>query len=75
MPRSFQMSVADIAGPALLASFELWWVIFPRRVIRFYDRFHGGRVRLPSTFARRCIGIGWAILIASVMFLTRKPHM
>ncbi len=68
------MSAADIAEPALFASFGLWWVILPQSVIRLYDRFHGGRVRLPSPFAIRCIGIGWIILIGSVMFFTRKLH-
>jgi len=68
------MSVADIVAPALFASFGLWWVILPQSVIRFYHRFHGGRVRLPSPFAIRCIGIGWIILIGSIMFFTTKPQ-
>jgi len=68
------MSAADIAGPALFASFGLWWVILPQSVIRFYARLHAGRVRLPSAFTIRCIGIGWIILIGSIMFFTTKPH-
>jgi len=69
------MSAADIVGPVLFASFGLWWVIFPQSVIRFYGRLHGSRVQLPSAFVIRCIGVGWVILIGSVMLLTRKPHM
>ncbi len=69
------MSAADMAAPALWASFGLWWIILPQSVIRFYDRLHGGRVRLPSPFAIRCMGFGWIILIGSIMFFARIPHV
>jgi hypothetical protein len=69
------VSASDIVAIAFFASFGLWWVILPQSVIRFYDRFHGGRVRLPSPFAIRCMGVGWIILIGSLMFFMRGSRL
>jgi hypothetical protein len=55
-------------GMLLGGGFALWWILFPRSVIRFYTWFHRGRPELPSPKVIRWIGVGCLLLVSYVMF-------
>jgi hypothetical protein len=51
---------AEIFGLIVFIAFGAWWVVaLPRSVIRFYEWFHRGAVKLPSPRVVRVIGAVW----------------
>jgi hypothetical protein len=55
---------------ALPIAFGLWFILFPRSVIRFYTWFHRGRVKMPEPFGVRLAGGIWVSFIAVIAVLT-----
>ena len=60
---------SDIAGLIAFAAFGLWWIAFPRSVIRFYSWFHRGRIRLPRAAVVRVAGALYVTLLIVVWWL------
>jgi len=38
------MALTDYIGVSLFLAFGLWWLLFPKSVISFYNWFHRGRL-------------------------------
>jgi hypothetical protein len=66
------MSTEDILAFALFVSLGLWFVLFPQTVIRFYTRFHKGRVQIPRPTIIRVIGACWVLFISLLTLTARK---
>ncbi len=64
------MKRGDYIGLVVFVEFGLWWVLFPKTVIRFYERFHRRRVALPKYSAIRVIGLLWVALVLAIMLLS-----
>jgi hypothetical protein len=64
---------SDYAGIAMFGGFGLWWVLFPKSVIRFYTWFHRGRISLAGTreWMIRLIG-GLVIALVLATYFARK---
>ena len=57
----------DTVGWIASMGFGLWWVAFPRSVIRFYSWFHRGRTSMPSRPSGvRLAGALWVTLVVVV---------
>jgi len=68
---SIVVKSSDYAGIAFFGGFGLWWVLFPKSVIRFYTWFHRGRISLAGTeeWKIRLIGGLWvALVLATAIF-------
>ena len=58
---------SDVILAIAFASFGLWWLLFPRSVLRFYGAFHRGRVALPKPTGIRLAGGLWVALVGAVV--------
>jgi hypothetical protein len=65
------MSLGDYGFGAALA-FGVWWIVFPRSVIRFYTWFHRGRVAMPRPIGVRLAGFLWVALIVLASLLANR---
>jgi succinate-acetate transporter protein len=72
--KSLEMKPSDDVGFALFLGFGLWWVIFPKIVIRFYAWFHRGRIKPPSVLGVRLAGAMWILLMMIVMVFSLRKH-
>ena len=54
---------------AFVVSFGVWFVLFPRSVIAFYDWFHRGKVVLPNPSVVRLVGTLCVALVIAVMWI------
>ena len=61
------MKPGDYLGFGVAFGFGLWWLVFPKSVVRFYTRFHRGEVKIPNTTGVRLVGALWIILMFIVM--------
>jgi hypothetical protein len=69
------MRTSDYVGFGFLVGFGLWWLIFPRSVIRLYTSFHRGTVALPRTGGIRIAGAIWmAIVVFGAFTLLRTKQ-
>jgi succinate-acetate transporter protein len=59
--------VRDMIGGIAFASFGLWWLLFPRSVLRFYGAFHRGQIELPKPLGVRLAGGLWLILLSAFL--------
>jgi hypothetical protein len=66
-----QVKPEDCLGFAFFTGFGLWFVFFPRSVLRFYTRFHGKRITMPDEtdplWSIRLGGAFWVALVLCVM--------
>jgi len=65
------MMLSDWIGFALFVALGLWWVVFPRSVIRFYTWFNRREIKA-SPIAVRIIGLAWVGWVTIVCFILRK---
>jgi len=57
----------DWVALVVFGGFGLWWLLFPKSVIAFYEWFH--RKPVSSTlWAIRIVGLVWFVLIVFLMF-------
>jgi hypothetical protein len=70
-------SLEDIVAFSFFIACGILWVVFPRRVIRFYRWFHRGKIPLKEDEKGiRAIMIAGALLLLLVLCigLFAKPH-
>lgn len=60
------MKLSDYLGFGLTLGFGLWWLVFPKSVIKFYTWFHRGEAKMPGTFGIRIAGMLWIVLVSVV---------
>jgi succinate-acetate transporter protein len=67
------VKLEDYLGFSAVASFGLWWVLFPNSVIVFYTWLSRGRAKISNApakdakFAVRLSGVIWLVLTMCVM--------
>jgi hypothetical protein len=54
-----------------MIAFGVWWIAFPVSVVRFYQWFHGGAVKVPSPRIVRVLGGAWLLLVGIVFWVAR----
>jgi len=62
------MQTSDYFGFGAVFIWGLWWITFPGSVIKFYTRFHRGKVKLPREVGVRLAGAAWLFLAIVVLF-------
>ena len=62
----------DILGFLFFTAFGLWWLLIPNSVIRFYNWFHGGKIRMPGPIGVRVVGALWVALVVVVFAVSRQ---
>ena len=65
------MKLIDYLGFGVFVGLGVWWLVFPRSVIRFYTWFHKGAVTMPGTFGIRLLGGLWIALVSVFMIVKR----
>ncbi len=58
---------SDVIPAVAFASFGLWWLLFPRSVLRFYGAFQRGQRALPKPAGIRLAGGLWVALVGAVV--------
>jgi succinate-acetate transporter protein len=66
------ITTSDLLGLGLFGGFGLWWLAFPKSVIRFYTWFHSRKVRIPSPRVIRILGAAWMAFVFAVVLFSRK---
>jgi len=61
------MDTTDYLGFGLFLAFGLWWIFFPQSVIRFYQWFHRGAVKMPNKSGVRLSGVVWVLLVSAII--------
>ena len=69
------MQISDYIGFVAALSFGLWWLIAPRSVIAFYNRFHRGTVAMPKPIGVRIAGAFWLVLVLVVAFMFSRSRV
>ena len=59
------MTSAKIVEVMLVASFGLWWLLFPASVIRFYTWLHRGKFIALRPIGVRLVGAIWILLVVA----------
>jgi hypothetical protein len=65
------MRFDDVVGFAGFGLFGVWWLLFPKTVLRFYKWFHRGKARMPGPSGVRIAGALWVALLLGVFWLIR----
>jgi hypothetical protein len=68
-PSVHPMNISDSLGFGVFFAWGVWWLLFPRSVLRFYDWFHHGTIRLPTPNVIRILGLVWCALMVVVFFV------
>lgn len=65
----------DVLGLLLFVGFGVWWLLFPKSVIKFYGWFHRSKVKLPTAAIIRILGIIWIVLVITIwqLSISRQP--
>ena len=66
------MKLSDYIGFGVFLGWGLWWLVFPNSAIRFYTRFHSGKVRLPRPLGVRLAGALWIVLVIMLAVFAKK---
>jgi len=62
------MRTSDVIGFVVCGLFGIWWVVFPKTVIRFYEWFSRGRARMGRPAQVRVAGLVWLALMLFVLW-------
>ena len=69
------MKLADQIGIGLIYGFifgnGLWWLTFPKGVIKFYTRLTSGRSQRPPLFGVRLLGVLWLIFGLIILAISK----
>ena len=60
------MKPYDYVGVFFCIGFGLCYIVMPHKVIRFYEWFHSGKVKMPQPFGVRLAGVIWILLVLAV---------
>src|SRR5439155_15787317 len=70
--RAASHEMSDYIGFGIFLGWGLWWLVFPNSAIRFYTRFHSGKVRLPRPLGVRLAGALWIVLVIMLAVFAKK---
>ena len=62
------VTTTDLVAFAVLIAWSLWWILAPSSVIRFYARFHRGKLRPMQPKGARVVGAFMLLLVVVVFW-------
>jgi hypothetical protein len=63
------MRTSDYIGFGCAFGFGVWFLAFPRSVIRFYTWFHRGKIAMPRTGGVMIAGAIWVTFVSIGLFV------